>query len=123
MWLFWTFEGFGFLVVLVGIVIFCRVRKQGFWAFIWKHLKWIVLAVIIVWILIAIICRHHLYEATHCYFRGKSMKAQTKYSIFLSECQIETPRGSFVPIEKSRALPDGNHAPVDSNDNDEYYGY
>lgn len=122
MWLFWLFEALGFIAVLVLIFIYCRFRKQGFWSFVWQKLKWVSLAIVAVWLIIAILCWNHLYSATQCYFRGLSMKANTKYSIYLGECQIETPRGSFIPIDRTRSLPDGSKS-GDEASHDEYYGY
>lgn len=121
MWLFWLFEFLGLVAVLLLVFAYCRFKKIGLWSFIWQHLKWVSLAVLIVWLLIAIFSWNHLYSATQCYFRGVSMKANTKYSIYLGECQIETPRGSYIPIDRTRALPDGNKDGEGTND--DYYGY
>ncbi|MDF7670158.1 hypothetical protein PT276_02885 [Orbaceae bacterium ESL0721] len=115
MWLFWIYEFLGFAAILALIFAYCHFRKQKFWHFIWHHLKWIVISIIAVWLIIAVLCWNHLYNATHCYFRGVSMHANTKYSIFLNECQIETPSGAYIPIDRSRAIPgssddhDGNN--------------
>lgn len=119
MWLFWLYEILAFIGVFVVIYLYCHWFKKGFWLFLKQNFKWVALAIVLVWLLIVIICRHHLYDATYCYFRGQSMKANTKYSIFLGECQIETPTGAYVPIHRSRALPDG----ADSHDDSQYYGY
>ncbi|OCG00697.1 hypothetical protein [Gilliamella sp. wkB308] len=108
MWLFWLFEALGFVAVIILIFVYCRFRKQGFWSFLWRRLKWVAIAILVVWLAIAILCRNHLFSAVHCYFRGESMHANTKYSIYLSECQVETPSGSYVPIERSRAIPGSN---------------
>ncbi len=108
MWLFWLYEFLGFIAVLVLIGGYCRFRKQAFWPFIWKYFKWVILSIVVVWLVIAVLCWQHLYNATNCYFRGVSMHANTKYSLYLSECQIETPSGAFVPINRARALP-GSH--------------
>lgn len=121
MWLFWVFEFLAFVAVLVLIFVYCRFRKQGFWSFIWQHLKWVTLALCVVWLLIAILSWGHIYNATQCYFRGVSMKAETKYSIYLGECQIKTARGSYVPIDRTRALPDGNQHGDGSTE--EYFDY
>ncbi|OCG13543.1 hypothetical protein A9G24_01880 [Gilliamella sp. App6-5] len=115
MWLFWLYECLGLIAVIVLICGYCRFRGIGFWSFIWKYLKWVTLAVLIVWLAIALLCRGDLYNAAHCYFRGESMHANTKYSIFLGECQVETPSGSYVPIERARALPGSNHHDSDNN--------
>ena len=118
MWLFWLYEILGLIGVIVVVILFCRWRKISLWAFIKRNYKWIALAIASVWLLIVILCWHHLFDATYCYFRGKSMKANTKYSIFLGECQIETPNGSYIPIEKSRAFLNDNHR----NDADDFFG-
>ncbi|MWN05846.1 hypothetical protein [Gilliamella sp. Pas-s95] len=116
MWLFWLYEGLAFVAIILLIFGYCRFRGVGFWSLIWKYLKWFSLAVLIVWLAIAILCRVDLYNAAHCYFRGESMHANTKYSIFLGECQVETPSGSYVPIERARALPgSSNHDHDDGN--------
>ncbi|MCO6545405.1 MAG: hypothetical protein J6583_13100 [Gilliamella sp.] len=117
MWLFWLYEFLGFIAVILLVSGYCRFREIGFWSFIWKHLKWVALAVLVVWLVIALLCRVDLYNAAHCYFRGESMRANTKYSIFLSECQIETPSGSYVPIERARALPGSSHHDNDDGNN------
>lgn len=119
MWLFWLFEFLGFLAVLLAIFLYCRLRKQRFWSLIWQNLKWVAISILVVWLAIAILCRNHLFSAAHCYFRGESMHANTKYSIFLSECQVETPSGSYVPIERSRAIPGSS----DTHDNHGADGY
>ncbi|RKS85209.1 hypothetical protein DES39_1719 [Orbus hercynius] len=121
MWLFWLYEFLGLVAVIVLIFAYCRFRKQGFWSFVWHQLKWVSLAVVAIWLIIAILCWNHLYSATQCYFRGVSMKANTKYSIYLGECQIETPRGAYIPINKTRSLPDG-HNGNDTDNVDEYFG-
>jgi len=121
MWLFWLYEGLGFLAVIILIAAYCHWRKIGFWSFIWRQLKWVSLAIVAVWLVITILCWTHLYHATQCYFRGVSMKANTKYSIYLGECQIETPRGSYIPIDRTRSLPDGNKS-GDEGDSDQYFG-
>lgn len=123
MWLFWLFEALGFIAVLVMIFIYCRFRKQGFWSFIWRNLKWVSLSILVVWLLIAILNWRHLYNATQCHFRGVSMHANTKYSIYLGECQIETPSGAFVPIDRTRALPGGNQNGAEDDMTTEYYNY
>lgn len=105
MWLFWLYEFLGFVGVILLVFAYCRIRKQRFWSFLWHNLKWISIAVVCVWLLIALICRNDLYSAAKCYFRGESMHANTKYSIFWSECQIETSNGNFLPIDRTRALP------------------
>lgn len=115
MWLFWLFEFLGSVAVLLLIFAYCRFVDRGFWSFVWKYLKWVGLAIAIVWILIIVLCRHHLYSATHCYFRGVSMHTNTKYSIYLSECQIETRSGSYVPIDRARALPGAKDQDSDNN--------
>lgn len=129
MWVFWLFEFLGFVGVLLLIFAYCRFRGEKFWSFIWKYLKWVALAILIVWLAIAFLCRHHLYSATHCYFRGVSMHTNTKYSIYLSECQIETRSGSYVPIDRTRALPGSrdndsedhnNESDNNDHDNDEF---
>ncbi|WP_294611016.1 hypothetical protein [uncultured Gilliamella sp.] len=120
MWLFWLFEFLGFIAVLLLIVTYCHFSKRGFWSFIWKYLKWVALVIVIVWLLIAILCRHHLFSATHCYFRGVSMHANTKYSIYLSECQVETRSGSYVPIDRARALPGSRDHDSDNDNGNEY---
>ncbi|XKM14365.1 hypothetical protein RCS94_04120 [Orbaceae bacterium ac157xtp] len=123
MWLFGLFLFFGFLAVIICIAAFCRFRDLGFWRFTWKNLKWVSLAVLIVWLAISIMCRHHLYSATQCYFRGVSMKSTTKYSLYLGECQIQTPRGSYVPIDRTRALPNGHEgSEIDDGNDDTYFG-
>ncbi|MCX8642310.1 MULTISPECIES: hypothetical protein [unclassified Gilliamella] len=119
MWLFWLYEFLGFVAIFLLIFAYCRFRGQGFWSFIWRHLKWVALAIVAVWLVIAVLCRNDLYNATHCYFRGVSMHANTKYSIYLEECQIETPSGSYVPIDRTRALPGSS----DHEDHTEDYGY
>ncbi|WP_392560516.1 hypothetical protein [Orbus mooreae] len=121
MWLFWLYEFLGFAAVVVLIFAYCRFRKQGFWSFVWHQLKWVLLSIVAVWLIIAVLCWNHLWSASQCYFRGVSMKATTKYSIYLSECQIQTPTGSYVPIDRTRALPEGDRS---GGDNDmQYYGY
>ncbi|OTP80907.1 hypothetical protein [Gilliamella apicola] len=120
MWLFWLYEFLGFVAVISLIVAYCRIRKQRFWSFTWKYLKWILLSIVGVLLVIAILCRHDLYNATHCYFRGVSMHAQTKYSIYLGECQIETPSGSYVPIDRTRALP-GSSDHGNNDDVNDFY--
>lgn len=122
MWLFWLYLALGFIAVLGLIGVYCYFRKQGFFSFIWQYFKWVVLAVVIVWLIITIMCWHHLYSATQCYFRGVSMKSDTKYSIYLGECQIKTSKGAYVPIDRTRALPDGGNA-NEIADEDGYYGY
>jgi hypothetical protein len=117
MWLFWLYEFLGFIATLLLILGYCRFRGIGFWSLIWKQLKWVSLAILIVWLIIAVLCRTDLYNATHCYFRGESMHANTKYSIFLGECQVETPSGSYVPIERSRAIPGSSSHDHESDDN------
>lgn len=123
MWLFWLYEGLAFVAVILLIFGYCHLRKIGFWSFIWKYLKWVSLAVLIAWLAVAILCRVDLYNAAHCYFRGESMHANTKYSIFLGECQVETPSGSYVPIERARALPGSSHHDHDdsSGSTSEFY--
>lgn len=119
MWLFWLFEILALIAVFVLIFLYCHWFKKRFWSFLKQYLKWIALVILAVWLLIAVLCWHHLYDATFCYFRGVSMKANTKYSLFLGECQIETPSGAYVPVQRTRALP-GN-----SEHHDDYqdYGY
>lgn len=113
MWIFWLYEFLGFVAVLLAIFGFCRFRGRGFWSFIWHNLKWVALSIGIVWLVIIVLCRHDLYNATHCYFRGISMHTNTKYSIYLGECQVETPSGSYVPIDRTRALPGAHEHGVD----------
>ena len=120
MWLFWLYEFLGFVAVISLIVAYCRIRKQRFWSFTWKYLKWILLSIVGVLLVIAILCRHDLYNATHCHFRGVSMHAQTKYSIYLGECQVETPSGSYVPIDRTRALP-GSSGHGDNDEVNDFY--
>lgn len=120
MWLFWLYEFLGFVAVILLIVAYCRIRNQRFWSFTWKYLKWILLSIVGVWLVIAVLCRNDLYNATHCYFRGVSMHAQTKYSIYLGECQIETPSGSYVPIDRTRALP-GSSDHGNNDDVNDFY--
>lgn len=48
------------------------------------------------------------------------MKAETKYSWYLGECQIKTKSGSYVPIKTSRGTPDGG---IGSDDADESMYY
>ncbi|MCX8650093.1 hypothetical protein J3U21_06835 [Gilliamella sp. B2776] len=120
MWLFWLYEFLGFFAVISLIFVYCHFRDKKFWSFTWKHLKWVLLSIVGVWLIIAILCRHDLYNATHCYFRGVSMHAQTKYSIYLGECQIETPNGSYVPIDRTRALPFSNDHSRDDETDDFY---
>ncbi|MDF7668028.1 hypothetical protein PT273_09260 [Orbaceae bacterium ESL0727] len=121
MWLFWIYECLGLAAVLGLIFAYCRFRKQGFWAFLWKYLKWVACTVLAVWLLIAILCWHHLYNSAHCYFRGVSMHANTKYSFYLNECQIETPSGAYIPIERSRALPGSSEHNLDDTHMDNSY--
>ena len=97
MWLFWLYESLGFVGVILLIFAYCHFSKKG------------------VWLLRARLCRVDLYNAARCYFRGESMHANTKYSIFWSECQIETTNGSYLPIDRTRALPGSKDH--DSNDN------
>lgn len=124
MWLFWLYEFLGFVVALALIFGYCRFRKLGFWSFIWRHLKWVALGILIVWLLITILCWRHLYTATQCYFRGVSMHSNTKYSIYLGECQIETPSGAFVPIDRTRALPGSKDGDIgDNGDTSDTYNY
>lgn len=118
MWLFWVYEFLGFAAVLALIFAYCHFRKQSFWAFIWKYLKWVACAILAVWLIITVLCWQHLYNATHCYFRGVSMHANTKYSFYLSECQIETPSGAYIPIERSRALPGSPDSNLDDTHTD-----
>ncbi|OCG06105.1 hypothetical protein [Gilliamella apis] len=115
MWLFWLYESLGFVGVILLIFAYCHFSKKGFWSFLWRNLKWVAWGVVGVWLLIAILCRGDLYNAARCYFRGESMHANTKYSIFWSECQIETTNGSYLPIDRTRALPGSKDH--DSNDN------
>lgn len=68
-------------------------------------------------ILIIIICWKPLYHTTECFFRGKSMRADTKYSWYLSECQIKTRSGSYIPLMRSRGMPEGH----ENNDYNEFY--
>lgn len=121
MWIFWLYELLGFVAVIVLIAVYCHWRETGFWRFVWKQLKWVALAIAAVWLIIAILCWTHLYHATQCYFRGVSMKANTKYSMYFGECQIETPKGSFISIDRTRSLPDGSKSDGDS-DADQYFG-
>lgn len=121
MWIFWMCEIFCFIVLLLLIFGYCYYSERRYFQFIWKHLKWVGLAILIVLLLIAFMFRGHLYDAMQCSFRGNSMKANTKYSIYLGECQIETPRGSFVPIDRARSIPDGSKT-EDSGNNDDYFG-
>lgn len=116
MWLFWVFEFLVFIAVLSLIFIYCRFRKQGFWSFIWKYLKWVVLAIVVVWLAIAVLCYQHLYNAAHCYFRGVSMHSNTKYSIVFNECQVETRGGNYLPIDRARALPGSKDSDSDIDD-------
>ncbi|OCG30555.1 hypothetical protein A9G34_09920 [Gilliamella sp. Choc4-2] len=122
MWLFWLYEFLGFIGVILLIAVYCHFCKQSFWAFVWQYLKWVGLAILVVWLIIAILCRQDLYSATHCYFRGVSMHANTKYSIYLGECQVETRNGSYVPIDRSRALPgSSDHENTIDNGAEELY--
>src|SRR5699024_567609 len=104
---FLSFQIAGLVLLLVIVGIVCYIKKENFFAFMWDNFKWIMLAELIVIIAITIGCAKMLYNTTHCYFRGKSMKAETKYSWYLQECQVKTRRGSYVPIRTSRGLPVG----------------
>lgn len=117
---FGLFELLGLVVTLFVLLAFCKITKRGYWSFIWRYFKWVCLGILVVWVIIAIICWRPLYNTTQCYFRGVSMKADTKYSWYLGECQIKTKSGSYVPIIRARALPDG---PDGGTNNEEEYSY
>ncbi|WP_392566797.1 hypothetical protein RHO15_04230 [Utexia brackfieldae] len=102
------FQLLGFIALIVLIVLYCRIRKVGFWSLIWQHLKWFFAAAVVIFIIISIICWRPLYSTTQCYFRGVSMHADTKYSWYLGECQFKTSSGSYVPLTRGRGIPEGH---------------
>ncbi len=75
-----------------------------------RNIKRLLIAWVAIFIIITIACAKPLYNTARCKVRGMSMKAETKYSWILSECQVKTKDGPYVPIERSRALPGGKDA-------------
>lgn len=113
---FGLFELLGLIGALILIYAYCRIRNLGFWSFIWKNLRWVMLGIVVVWVIIALVCAKPLYSTAQCYFRGVSMHADTKYSWYLGECQIKTKSGSYVPLGRSRGLPEGPDGEQDESD-------
>lgn len=101
------FQFLGLVALLALIFGYCRFKQYKFFSFIWQHFKWVALCECIVIGIVTVLCWNPLYHTTQCYFRGKSMKAETKYSWYLGECQVKTKSGSYVPIKRTRGLPDG----------------
>lgn len=108
--MFWfiLFQLLGLIALVTALIFYCRFKKLKFFPFIYQHVKHILIALVAIIVLITLICWKPLYHTTECFFRGTSMRAETKYSWYLGECQIKTRTGSYLPLNRSRGMPEGN---------------
>lgn len=107
MYWFLLFQLIGLAVLITIISVFARFKKIELFPLIGRNFKRVLLMWAVIIVGISIACWKPLYHTIDCKIRSMSMKADTKYSWWLSECQIRTKDGVYVPISRSRALPGG----------------
>lgn len=105
MYWFLLFQIIGLAALITIIATFAHFKKTEFFPLVGRNFKRILIMWVVVIIGISIACWKPLYHTIDCQIRSMSMKADTKYSWWLGECQIKTKEGVYVPISRSRALP------------------
>lgn len=107
MYWFLLFQVTGLVVLITLVVLYAKFKKEEFWPLFADKFKTLLIAWGVIVVGISIACYRPLYYTLDCQIRSMSMKADTKYSWWLGECQIKTKEGVYVPISRSRALPGG----------------
>lgn len=107
MYWFLLFQITGLVVLILLIALYARIKKEELFPLIGRNFKRVLIMWAVVILGITAACWKPLYHTTDCQIRSMSMKADTKYSWWLGECQIRTKDGVYVPISRSRALPGG----------------